>query len=419
MKKKYLATSVACLLSATFMQPVYADTRDDLIAQVKALTKRIDSLENKGPSEKRAVTKGELNIPGTQTSIKFGGYLQADMIHDTRVDTGPYFNAGLTSPSSANDSPNTQLQARQSRFNIKTTTDVGTGKPLVGFLEMDFMGDDNSTNEVFSNSAGLRLRHAYIKYDKYLIGQYWSNFQDFVGYPILLDISSPAGRVFVRQTQFRYSAGNWALSLENPETQPISGFSNQAESLNGIGEDTLPDLVVSWRGGNGGAAGLYQASAVVRELGINGTFNGVSYDQTHTGWGTNLAGRWKTGNLTFKANAAYGKGIGRYINNGWANDVRLNADGSSSLITSYGLSAAMEVAWNPALASTFSYGYFENEDDLGAFGTESLATYRANLRWTPIKGTMVGAEVMHAERDYVDGRDGDNTRLQLSVRRSF
>lgn len=410
----------ASLLSSLLVPPAVAETRQELQAKVDELTKRIENLEDvNSRSAAEVQPPGSLHIPGTNTSIKFGGYLQADMIHDTRVDNGPYFNAGLTSSDTADDFPNTGLQARQSRFNISTNTDIGTGKPLIGFFEMDFMGDDKTTNEVFSNSAGLRLRHAYIKYDKYLVGQYWSNFQDFVAYPALLDISSPAGRVFVRQTQFRYSTGNWAFSLENPEAQPISGFSNQAESLDGIGEDTLPDLIVSWRGGQGGRSGSYQASAVVRKLGVNGTYNAVDYDDSYTGWGINLAGRWKTDGLTFKANAAYGEGIGRYINNGWANDIRLNADGTSSLITSYGLSAAMEVAWSPVVASTFSYGYFENKDDIGAFGTESLATYRANIRWTPIKDTMVGAEVMHAKRDFTSGAEGDNTRLQFSVRRSF
>lgn len=418
MKNKHLMISTASLLAAMLVQPAYAETREQLQSKLDELTKRIESLESTNTSAQKEVP-GSLHIPGTNTNVKFGGYLQADIIHDTRVDSGPYFNPGLTSNDSTDDFQNTQLQARQSRFNISTTTDIGTGKPLIGFFEMDFMGDDATTNEVFSNSVGTRLRHAYIKYDKYMAGQYWSNFMDFAGSPVLLDISSPAGRVFVRQTQFRYTDGNWSFSLENPETQPISGFSNQAESLGGIGEDTLPDLIVSWRGGNGGAQGSYQASAVVRKLGVNGTLGAVSYDDSYTGWGANLAGRWKTGDVTLKANAAYGEGIGRYINNGWGNDIRLNADGTSSLITSYGLAAAMELAWNPSVASTFSYGYFENKDDIGAYGTDSLATYRANVRWTPIKNSMIGAEVMHAKRDFTNGAEGDNTRIQFSVRRSF
>lgn len=417
---KRLKIGAICLLASTAVTPVQAANNTELERKVEALTKRLEQVEGqKSEPVISGAKQGAFRLPGMNTALKVGGYIQADMVHDVRFKNGTYFNAGNTPDDSVTDRSHTLLQAKQSRFNLESTTDVGTGTPLTGFLEMDFMGADSSTNEVFSNSAGLRLRLAYMQYGDFLVGQNWSNFQDYVGYPTLLDISSPAGRVFVRQTQLRFNVGNFAFSLENPETQPISGFSNEAESLGGIGKDELPDFVASWRGGAGGAKGLYQASAVLRKLGVQGTVSGVTYDTSHTGSGINLAGRWKFEDVTLKANAAYGDGIGRYINNGWGNDLRLNADGTSETITSFGVSAAIELDWTVNTASTFSYGHFGNEDGIGAFGTRNLDTYRANLRWTPIQNVMVGAEVMYAVRDFTDGRSGDNTRLQFSARRSF
>src|SRR5690606_4705199 len=179
------------------------------------------------------------------------------------------------------------------------------------------------------------------------------------------------------------------------------------------------DLIAAWRGGRGGAAGSYHVAGLLRQLSVDGTVNGVDYDESKTGWGLNVAGMWALNRTTLKANAAYGDGSGRYINNGWANDMRLNADGSVDTITSWGASVALEQRWTPQTASTFSVGYFENEDDLGAFGTESVSTYRMNYRWYPLDTVMLGGELMYATRDFVDGRDGDNTRLQFSVRKSF
>jgi hypothetical protein len=405
------------LLSMVFTGAVGADTHDDLATQLNELRGRLEKVEQaeakSAPDNSKA---GEIQVPGTNTTINFGGYVQGDLTYDVRVKNGGYFNAGSTTRDSVDDEPEASLRANQSRFNVTTSTSTPSGKPVTGFFEIDFMGEDKTTNEIFSNSEGVRLRHAYLSYDGFLVGQYWSNFQDFAAYPVLLDVSSPAGRVFVRQPQIRYTVDSWALSLENPETQPIYGFSNQAESLGGIGEDTVPDMVLSWRH-NG--ANSYQVSGVLRRMGVKGTVSGVNFDDTETGWGVNVAGRWGFGNTTLKANTAIGDGIGRYINNGFGNGLRLHNDGSVSLIESYGVSAALEQRWTNAWKSTFSYGLFKNESDFGAYDTDQIETYRANIRYDFAANTMIGAEVMYATRDFIDGEDGDNTRFQLSVRHGF
>lgn len=403
--KKYLGIKVAgIILAGSTALPVIAGATESLEKEVERLTTRLNVLENKSTSK----------IPSLKTTLKVSGYIQADIVHHTNADNGAFFDAGLTPK--IPESANTELQANQSRLNISTTSYVN-GKPFLAAFEFD--GITAEGNEVFSNSIGVRFRHAYIKYDKYLIGQFWSNFQDSVAVPLLLDISSPAGRVFVRQTQFRYTTGQWAFSLENSETQAIQGLTVSSESLGGVGKDTIPDIIASWRGGNGGSDGSFQISGVLRTLGIDGTVNEVDYSDTHTGWGLNAAGNWKFGSVTLKANAAYGDGIGRYINNGWANDVRLNSDGTTDVITSLGYSAAIEKSWSSKYASTLSYGHFESLDDIGAFGTQELNTYRANLRYTFDSGTMLGGEIMFAEREWVDGDTGDNTRIQISVRHKF
>src|SRR5690606_19857911 len=150
------------------------------------------------------------------------------------------------------------------------------------------------------------------------------------------------------------------------------------------------DLIAAWRGGRGGAAGSYHVAGLLRQLSVDGTVNGVDYDESKTGWGLNVAGMWALNRTTLKANAAYGDGSGRYINNGWANDMRLNADGSVDTITSWGASVALEQRWTPQTASTFSVGYGENEEDLGAFGAARGSTsgrdYRGEPRGAAVRG---------------------------------
>ncbi|MCO5785709.1 hypothetical protein DHB74_05000 [Pseudomonas sp. G11-1] len=435
MKTRLTSLASAILAASLFSHAAQAATPAISEEQLGALLQRIEALENQLREQQQVAATPAAAEPEARparhlltaengviqvtpnTTVKFGGYLQADLMYDLRYKNGEHFNASNTPDSSVEDQSHTFMQARQSRLSMATSTDVGTGTPLQTYFEIDFMGSQG--NEVMGNSHNPRLRNGYVRYGRFMAGQDWSNFQDYVGLPTLLDVSSPAGRVFVRQTQLRVNLGQFALSLENPETQPVLGATNQAESLGGIGRDRMPDLIAAWRGGRGGAAGSYHVAGLLRQLSVDGTVNGVDYDESKTGWGLNVAGMWALNRTTLKANAAYGDGIGRYINNGWANDMRLNADGSVDTITSWGASVALEQRWTPQTASTFSVGYFENEDDLGAFGTESVSTYRMNYRWYPLDTVMLGGELMYATRDFVDGRDGDNTRLQFSVRKSF
>ncbi|WP_185266704.1 DcaP family trimeric outer membrane transporter [Halopseudomonas xiamenensis] len=439
MKIRVTSLASAVLAASLFSTTTFASDAAISSERLAELLQRIEALENQLKAQQHtpatATVTAEAQPPSRparhilsaengviqvapSTTVKFGGYLQADLMYDLRFKNGEHFNASNTPDSAVDDQSHTFLQARQSRMSMATSTDVGTDTPLQTYLEVDFMGSQG--NEVMGNSHNLRLRNGYVRYGRFMAGQDWSNFQDYVGLPTLLDVSSPAGRVFVRQAQVRMNLGQFALALENPETQPVLGATNHGESLGGIGRDRLPDLTAAWRGGPGGAAGSYHVAAVLRELSVDGTVNGVDYDDSKTGWGFNVAGMWALNpNTSLKANAVYGDGIGRYINNGWANDMRLNADGSVETITSWGASVALEQRWTPTTASTFSIGHFNNEDDFAAFGTEKVNTYRMNYRWYPLHSIMIGGELMHATRDFVDGRDGDNTRLQLSVRKSF
>ncbi|MCP5774990.1 DcaP family trimeric outer membrane transporter, partial [Klebsiella pneumoniae] len=85
---------------------------------------------------------------------------------------------------------------------------VGAGdKALSGKVEVDFLGGASFDN--------LRIRHAYISYANWLIGQTWSNFAvpDYI--PETVDALVYAGGSIKRTPQVRYT------STISPETNLV------------------------------------------------------------------------------------------------------------------------------------------------------------------------------------------------------
>jgi hypothetical protein len=64
-------------------------------------------------------------------------------------------------------------------------------------------------NEMVSNSSNPRLRHFFISYKNWMVGQNWSTFMPLHALSESLYFGGPhLGEVFARQTQIRYSYGN-------------------------------------------------------------------------------------------------------------------------------------------------------------------------------------------------------------------
>lgn len=96
-------------------------------------------------------------------------------------------------------------------LNFKTPTAVGD---VGGKLEMDFFGA--ATRDQF------RIRHAYLTFDKWLIGQTWSTFIAPEYYPETIDAGTFVGSALLRSPLVRYSDNltantSFAVSVEDPK----------------------------------------------------------------------------------------------------------------------------------------------------------------------------------------------------------
>jgi hypothetical protein len=310
----------------------------------------------------------------------------------------------------------TDFSARQTRFILKTATDVGADHTLNSHIEMDFNvtegGDERTTN-----SYTPRLRQAFITYDNWMFGQAWSTFQNIGALPDSLDfIGVTAGTVFDRQPQIRWSKNGWQIALEQPETT----VTNRAGARREAGDDTIPDLVV--RHNFARDWGTLSAAGIVRNLKISNDDFGTGSDSA-LAYGLSLSGKIKVGardDLRFMATA--GDGLGRYIGLNIVNDAALDAQGKLDPIFTYSGFAAFQHHWGGRLRSTVAGAYFKADNPVLLTTnqvTDESWNGLANLIWNPVDPLDIGIELLYAERTLEDGRTGDLRRMMISTRYNF
>ena len=128
-------------------------------------------------------------VPAGDTQVTLSGYVKADFISDSGNDLGDSFGASGIPVDGAEGDGNFRIHARQTRFRIKSESDLASGKKIKTLLEGDFFG--GGANEIVSNSSSFRLRHAYLEVGGWGFGQFWTNFMDFIAYPTTVDFFGP------------------------------------------------------------------------------------------------------------------------------------------------------------------------------------------------------------------------------------
>ena len=403
------------LITGALSAPALAQSTEELKAQVRELTERVNEIEN----------RGHVNLP-SGTTLTFGGYAKLDMIYDFDQGQGDTALVSGLVPGAPSDG-GFRAHVRQSRLNFRTDTQTEKG-PLTTFVEIDFFGTRG--NEVLSNSHQPRLRHAYGQWNGWTAGQTWSTFMPIELHPNTVDFQGPTGATFIRQALLRYTfpAGEnfkIALALENSE---FSGRGvNSMGAIVGVGQstgsafagvnagfDTLPDFVASGTWSHNGST--VKGSVVLRELEAPTALGGDS----DTGWGINLgAGTplWEGGRVA--GSFVYGDGIGRYIIDGVGQDAFIDATGRLNTIEAYGGNAQITHKFSDKVSIGLTYGYYEVEDTFTLTDTKQLQTVHASLFWSPVKRMTVGAEINWGERELANGATADATRLQTSVQFNF
>ncbi|HVO06936.1 MAG TPA: DcaP family trimeric outer membrane transporter [Burkholderiaceae bacterium] len=400
---------------------------DDLQRKIAELEKRPASAATRDANASGAVlagaTKGSFRLPDSDTSITLGGYVKLDAIYSDKsagvnstadqqyeagsVPVGP--NAG------ANERNQIKLHARQSRLFFKTDTPTPVGG-LGTFLEFDLFG--TSGNESVSNSHGLRVRHAYGTLGNFLAGQTWTTFSDPSAYPETLDFGGPAGQIFVRQAQVRwtqpFAGGQWAVALENPESVVAlpDGTSFRAD------DDRFPDIAANLQWPT--AFGKYSLAGLIRQVRVDSASAPASQTEKW-GYGIGVNGVIPFGSLDDARFSLYqGNALGRYTV-GFFSDGILDTEGQVSLPSQWVAAASYRHYWSATVRSTLALSALHANNGAGTAGGVNKEAQSAHLNviWSPVKQANLGLEYLLARRETTDGSSGRLNRVQASAQYFF
>ena len=355
---------------------------------------------------------GYVHIPGTDASMKLGGYVKMNIIQSfDPVGSADRFTPGsIPVPADPNDLENqAHLTTRQSRLNVDMRRDSTLG-PLRAFIEGDFAGEGDT----------YRLRHAYGQLGKVLAGQTWSTMVDITATPEDIDFEGLNGRVNERQPQLRFfpSIGenlDLAIAIEDPSPD-VTG---------GTGLTKVPDVVaaIRFRGWNR----LHiKAALLLRQIRAEAD-NNPGTDAKEHGWGISVSGHIKLWDDRdeFMYQLNYGDGIGRYINDlgsvGGQDAVFDPITGELKVLTAFGGYLAYQHWWSGKMRSTLvaSYTDVDNLDFQPDNAYRQTKRVTANLLFSPIPRVDIGAEVLWGERTNKDGSSADALQLQIAAKYIF
>jgi hypothetical protein len=259
-------------------------------------------------------------------------------------------------------------------------------------------------------------------------------------FPNVVDYWGPAGMVFVRNPQIRYTfldKGGWtaAIALEHPSDDIDPGNIRLIDpdiAANLQPNEELPDLTAAI--GYKGKWGHVRLAGLLRKIGYEtkGTDNNEPSGH-NTGWGLNATGSANIGPAVLRLGAVYGRGIATYMNDGGMDLAPAIAtfpdpqNGSiiivprAEAVKLFGLSAYVDVNWTKELSSAIGYSFDKvnntNFQEDTAFHRGDYAS--ANLLWAPFSQVLMGAEVLWGKRTDNDGNKGSDFRMQGTFKWSF
>jgi hypothetical protein len=368
-----------------------------------------------------------------EKSFEIYGFAQLDYIQDFgRVD--PDWEDTLrpskipTSGEPFGSDGQAMLSAKQSRLGVKATMPTAKG-PINAKFEFDMFGVGDDAGQ-----TTIRLRHVYGEFGPFLAGQTNSVFMDGDIFPNTIDYWGPAGMVFYRNRQIRWTPmsgdNTLAIAIEDPGNDIDTGQFDrvfQEGGFTGRADQEVPDLTAHYRMTTG--FGHVQIAGMLRRVGVDVIDNAtgdVVLSDSDMGWGVDLTGTVKLGDRNvIRAGVVHGEGIASYMNDGGMDAGPSVAPGTPGAkveaVPLTGVSLYLDHSWNDKYTSSIGYSFTEVDNTDGqtadAFNKGEYAS--VNLLYTPVENVLMGIEGLWGQREDNGGNDGDDSRIQVSFKYNF
>nr|WP_315035329.1 DcaP family trimeric outer membrane transporter [uncultured Chryseobacterium sp.] len=349
------------------------------------------------------------------------GFIQTDFMVDfQQINVKDGFVAhAIEIPQKNGVSSNFSIKQSQIGLGLQQKNAKGSN-PLSAYVEIDFYGPNGTT--------APRFRQGYIQWNKWLIGQTWSNFSDLDIFPNIFDFVPPNGLIFTRSMQIRYSTpvsrkGSLSLSLEDPNTPSIT---LPADSLQWKKKAVIPNFIALYRYGD--EKNYIKAGAAVSPISYERKqFAKDEYTtQTLLGWGGMVSGKLyldKANIISFQS--SFGKGIS--TNNSNLNGEKYDAvpdiyNGNSlKTLEMFNIVAIYEHWWNAKWSSvTFmSHSNIGEERFISKNMTKNFQNFGLNIVFHPHKKIRMGIETNYGRRENFGNQSAHAWRIQASTALKF
>ncbi|MDM1269969.1 hypothetical protein HXZ61_07125 [Acinetobacter indicus] len=306
---------------------------------------------------------------------------------------------GVALEGNAENSDRFRSTLAATRLGLDFKTQVGA-EDVKGKLEVDFLG---------GNLDSLRIRHAYLTYADWLIGQTWSNFAVPDYMPETVDALAYAGGAVKRTPQVRYTAKfspqtNLVVAAEDPKDNSIT--------------QRLPALTARL---NHQFADNMSVSA--RAMGHEKRIN----SDEEMAWGVGLGAKYDmTPSTTLKADYYHVKGDSSFVS--FANTGTIQGANGLEQSEFDSITVGLTQKFNEKLRGTVGYGYMSFDQDADYLAAtpadkrtgvnKDLWQAWANVFYSPIKPVSLGLEYVYGEREAVvpaanGSKTGEDNRINM------
>jgi hypothetical protein len=276
----------------------------------------------------------------------------------------------------------------------------------------------------------MRVRHMYGSWGHWLAGQTNTLFMDIDIFPNTIEYWGPPGMVFVRNPQIRWTPvsgdNTFAVAIEKPGNDIDAGQFREVDPALGNfqAKNEYPDITAQYRMNQDW--GHLQIAGLLRKLGVENIANPANIVQRDdTGWGVDVTASIKVGERDkILAGLVTGAGIATYMNDGgvdMAPTTAIVATTDAQAVDLTGISIYYDHYWNASWSSSIGYSYDEVDNLAGQQGNafKKGEYFSANILHTPVENLLVGAELLWGQRTDFNGADGDDVRIQFSLKYNF
>ena len=272
-----------------------------------------------------------------------------------------------------------------------------------GKLEMDFLGGTGLDN--------LRIRHAYLNYNQWLIGQTWSNFAVPDYMPETIDALGYVGGAVKRIPQVRYSytilpSSQLIIAAEDPKDSTVQA--------------RLPALTARWNQKIGDDLNMSLRTMAHEKR--------IESDEEWS-WGMGLGVKYDfTPQTSVKADYYHVKGDSSFVS--WTNSGVVKQGNEIVALSEFdSITVGVAQKINDKTRATLGYGYMKFKEDQAYIAASPQANKElwqawANVFYSPVKPISFGLEYVYGEREVFtaleDGtKIGEDNRVSMLAQYNF